>query len=77
MVGTTEHDPFALFRFALRESDWELADLLASALINHRPSRLRLHREVRAGAGRPGAPGSLTTLRCFATLSRRLDLDRR
>lgn len=75
MVRTTEHDPFALLRFALREADWELADLVACFLVADRPSRIRASREILAGADRPGAPDSLATLHRWATMSRDLDLD--
>jgi len=76
MVKTTEHDPFALFSFALRESDWELADLIACFLLYDRAARLRVYREILDAAERPGAPESLERLHRLATLSRNLDLSR-
>jgi len=76
MVKTTEHDPFVLFSFALRESDWELADLIACFLLYGRPARLRVQREILDAAERPGGPESLGMLHRLATLSRNLDLSR-
>ncbi len=74
MVKTTEHDPYALLGFALRESDWELAEMVACFLLYDKPSRLRVHDEILSEAWRPGAPESLTMLHRFAKLSRNLDL---
>ena len=76
MVSALQHDPFTLFGFALRESDWILADLLASRLDESEPSRLRLEHELEAGYGRPGRPRSLHELRRLARLTRVLGLDR-
>ncbi len=76
MVKTTEHDPFALFSFALRESDWELADLVACFLLYDRRAPLRVHREILDGAERLGAPESLAMLHRLALISRNLELSR-
>jgi hypothetical protein len=76
MRTALRHDPFSIFEFALRESDWVLADVLASRLGGSEPSRLRLEHELEAGYGLPGRPRSLGELRRLATLTRRLDLDR-
>ena len=70
MVSALQHDPFTLFGFALRESDWILADLLASRLDGNELSRLRLEHELEAGYGRPGRPRSLHELRRLARLTR-------
>ena len=76
MPTALRHDPFSVFEFALRESDWVLADLLASRLGGSELSRLRLEHELEAGYGLPGRPRSLDELRRLATLTRSLDLDR-
>ena len=76
MPTALRHDPFSAFEFALRESDWVLADLLASRLAGSDPSRLRLEHELDVGRGLPGRPRSLDELRCLATLTRSLNLDR-
>ena len=69
------YDPFALFRFALRERDWHLAGLLAGSL--GRDVRLRpgLERELRSAdpAGERSYP-SLGALRTLARLLRLLGL---
>lgn len=76
MVKAREHDPLALLRFALNESDWVLADLIACLLVLDEPSRERVRRELAASAGRPGAPGSLERLHRWANLSRSLERER-
>jgi hypothetical protein len=77
MVSAFRHDAFNLFGFALSESDWVLADLLASRLGATELSRLRLEHELEAGYGRPGRPRSLDELRRLARLTRDLELDPR
>jgi hypothetical protein len=73
MTRSAPRDPVALFAFALRESDWVLADLIATSLA-HRPAvRERLLRAIREQAGRAG-PASLVELRGWAQLSRRLGI---
>ena len=76
MASALRHDPFTLFGFALRESDWVLADLLAARLGAGELSRLRLEHELEAGYGRQGQPRSLDELRRLARLTRHLELDR-
>ncbi len=67
-MTSTVHSPFILFRFAVRESDWALAALLAQALAGSSKSRRRLELELRrAGAPRGEAP-SLLGLRVLARL---------
>jgi hypothetical protein len=70
MPKAREHDPLALFSFALRESDWVLADLIACLLVLDEPSRRRVQRELAAASRRPGGPDSLTKLHRWAELSR-------
>lgn len=72
MPKAREHDPLALFSFALRESDWVLADLIACLLVLDEPSRERVRRELAAASRRPGTPDSLAKLRRWAELSRGL-----
>lgn len=74
MVSAIRHDPFALFGFALRESDWVLADLLAQRLAGRNGSVARVVRELESRAGRPGQPGSLPELHRLAQLTRKLEL---
>ena len=76
MAAAIRNDPFALFGFALGESDWVLAELLAARLGGSEPSRLRLEHELEAGYGRPGRPRSLAELQRLARLTRHPDLDR-
>ncbi len=73
MTGSATRDPVALFAFALRESDWVLADLIASSLADRPAVRGRLLRAVREQAGR-AAPSSLAELSGWAQLSRRLGI---
>ena len=75
MPTALRHDPFSVFEFALRESDWVLADLLASRLGAGTIARMRLEHELEATAGRPGRPQSLPELRSLAELTRSLDLE--
>ena len=70
MPKAREHDPLALFSFALRESDWVLADLIACLLVLDEPGRERVRRELAAASQRPGAPDSLAKLHRWAELSR-------
>ena len=73
MTGSAHRDPVALFAFALRESDWVLADLIAASLAHRPAARRRLLRAVREQAGRAG-PSSLAELSGWAQLSRRLGI---
>jgi hypothetical protein len=74
MARRLPHDPVALFAFALRESDWVLADLIATSLV-HRPAlRRRLTLAAREGAGARASPSSLAELRGWARMSRRLGI---
>jgi hypothetical protein len=73
MPKAREHDPLALFSFALRESDWVLADLIACLLVLDEQSRERLRGELAAASRRPGAPDSLARLSRWAQLSRGLE----
>lgn len=75
MVRTARHDPFALFSFALRESDWVLADFVACLLVADEQGHERILDEIRHRSERPGAPDSLATLRRWAELTRELGLD--
>lgn len=75
MVSAIKHDPFTLFGFALRESDWVLAELLACRLGNGEAARRRLEGELEASSARPGKPDSLAELRRLAALTRSLNLD--
>ena len=45
-MTTSIRNPFALFRFAVRENDWTLAALLAHALGGSRAGRRRLDIEL-------------------------------
>ena len=76
MVKTTNHDPFALFGFALRESDWVLAELVACLLLVDEGGLERIHDEIHRRSARPGAPDSLASLERLAELTRELGLDR-
>jgi hypothetical protein len=73
MAKAREHDPLALFSFALRESDWVLADLVACLLVLDEPGRGRVHDELKRASKRPGSPDSLERLHHWAELSRGLD----
>ena len=73
MAKAREHDPLALLRFAIRESDWILADLIACLLVLDEGSRERLCAELAEASRRPGAPDSLERLHRLASLSRSLD----
>lgn len=75
MVHAIPHDPFRLFGFALRESDWVLADLLAGRLEGSDPARRRLEHELGANTSARGGPESLPELRRIAMLTRRLALE--
>lgn len=75
MVKGREHDPFSLFSFAMRESDWVLADLIACYLVSDETSHVRLAHEIKRNSNRPGAPGSLSSLHRWARLSRGLEED--
>ena len=75
MVRTAKHDPLALFSFALRESDWVLADFVACMLVADEHGHERILDEIRRRSERPGAPDSLDTLRRWAELTRELELD--
>jgi hypothetical protein len=75
LVSTVKNDPFALFGFALRESDWVLADLLASRLADSDLAKLRLEQELDAAALRANSPENLRQLRGLAKLTRDLDLE--
>lgn len=73
MVNAIQHDPVSLFDFALRESDWVLADLLAGHLAESRTARRRLERRLQSQSGRPGRPMSLPELERLANLTRWLE----
>ena len=73
MTRRTPRDPVALFAFALRESDWVLADLIATSLAHRPAAQERLLLAVREQAGRAG-PSSLAELSGWAQLSRRLGI---
>ena len=75
MVRTAKHDPLALFSFALRESDWVLADFVACLLVADEGAHERILDEIRGRSERPGSPDSLATLRRWAELTRELGLD--
>ena len=75
MVNAVEHDPFSLFDYAIRESDWILADLLAERLGASEAARMRLRQELEASSGRLGRPGSLPDLHRLARLTRSLNLE--
>ncbi len=74
MSRSAPHDPVALFAFALRESDWVLADLIAASIADRPAARDRLLLAVRAGAGARASPSSLAELSSWARLSRRLGI---
>lgn len=73
MAKAREHDPVALLRFALRERDWALADLIARFLVRDERSRPRLEHELDAAARMPGAPGTLAELHRLGRLARELE----
>ncbi len=73
MTRSAHRDPVALFAFALRESDWVLADLIATSLAHRPAARRRLLLAIREQAGRAG-PSSLTELSGWAQLARRLGI---
>lgn len=73
MARAREHDPLALFSFALRESDWILADLIACLLVLDEEGRRRVHAELARASEGAGAPDSLARLHRWAELSRSLD----
>ena len=75
MAPASGPSPFTLFSFALRESDWELADLIARYLGADRGGRIRLEAALARRGQRPGSPDSLETLRRWAELSRSLELE--
>lgn len=74
MTRSTPRDPVALFAFALRESDWVLADLIATSLAHRPAARERLLLAVRKQAGTHAGPSSLAELSGWAELSRRLGI---
>ncbi len=74
MDRSSRHDPVALFAFALRESDWVLAALIATS-IRRRPLELaRLRTVVSEAAGARASPSSLSELEGWARMSRRLGI---
>lgn len=72
-MRSAPRDPVALFAFALRESDWVLADLLAASLAHRPAARRRLRRAIREQRGRAG-PSSLAELSGWAQLACRLGI---
>ncbi len=70
MARRRQHDLYALFAFALRENDWELANLLASVLLDHEAIERRLQGELATASKGAGAPQDLKTLRHWATIAR-------
>ncbi len=74
MTRSPPRDPVALFAFALRESDWVLADLIATSLARRPAARKRLLLAVREQAGSGAGPASLGELGAWAQLSRRLGI---
>ena len=75
MASTAGPSPYTLFSFALRESDWELADLIAGYLLSDRGGRIRLEAELAKRRHKPGSPESLESLHLLAELSRALELE--
>jgi hypothetical protein len=73
MNGSTPRDPVALFAFALRESDWVLADLIATSLAHRPAARQRLSVAIEQQAGHAG-PSSLAELSGWASISRVLGI---
>jgi hypothetical protein len=67
-------DPVAMFAFALRESDWVLADLIASSLAGRPATRSLLQAAAARAARARASPASLSELSGWAELSRALGI---
>jgi hypothetical protein len=66
---------YALFEFALREADWELADLIAERVAQSNAGRFRLELALTKHRGQAGVPRDLEALRQLAQVSRSLNLE--
>ena len=74
MHRTKEHDPVALFEFAISERDWVLADMIASLLLSETSVAVALRRSTARAAGTGPAPGSLRELAGWARMARTLGI---
>ncbi len=75
MTPKVKHDPAILFRFALREHDWVLADLLARAARGDARGTKRLARELERSPAARTVPTTFKSLHGLAVLSRELGVD--
>lgn len=74
MHRTKEHDPVALFEFAISERDWVLADMIASYLLAEPSMALELRRSTARAASTGPAPGTLRELADWARIAKRLGI---
>lgn len=75
MMNQVRYDPVLLFRFALRESDWVLADLLARSMRRDERTTNALARELARHSAGSDVPTSFASLRMLARLTRELGVD--
>ena len=74
MNSASQHDPVALFTFALRERDWVLAELIARALRREPRTTERLEMLAAVTAANRPSPASLRQLRGWAAIARMLEI---